>query len=99
MRSKIAFTNANRRDEPVGYDHSIKLYPVQYCCVANNDNGPGGRSSRGGQVNYNEDDNDWGISSEDDKLPGYAAKPVAPEEEGDVIESIHDYHRCENTGS
>ncbi|KAG0015312.1 hypothetical protein BGZ80_009936 [Entomortierella chlamydospora] len=53
-------------------------------------------SSRGGQVNYNEDENDWGISSEDDKLPVYT-KPAAPEEEGDVIESVHDFRRCRNT--
>ncbi|KAF9960642.1 hypothetical protein BGZ65_011900 [Modicella reniformis] len=53
---------------------------------ANNDHGSAGRSSRGGQVNYNEDDNDWGISSEDDKLPMYTM-PLLPEEEGDVIEN------------
>ncbi|KAG0204194.1 hypothetical protein BGX28_003768 [Mortierella sp. GBA30] len=63
---------------------------------ANKDADQGVRySSRGGQVNYNEDDNDWGLSSEDDKLPVYN-KPVAPEEEGDVIESIHDFRRIEN---
>ncbi|KAF9279964.1 hypothetical protein BGZ68_007574 [Mortierella alpina] len=64
--------------------------------LANKDAGQGVRySSRGGQVNYNEDDNDWGLSSEDDKLPA-THKPVAPEEEGDVIESVHDFRRCEN---
>jgi len=55
-------------------------------------------SSRGGQVNYNEDENDWGLSSEDDKLP-VNLKPVAPEDEGDVVESIHDFRRCENAGA
>ncbi|KAI7816098.1 SNF2 family N-terminal domain-containing protein [Gamsiella multidivaricata] len=65
---------------------------------ANRDAEPGVRySSRGGQVNYNEDENDWGISSEDDKLLVYTKQPVAPEEEGDVIESVHDFRRCENT--
>lgn len=55
-------------------------------------------SSRGGQVNYNEDENDWGISSEDDdKLPVYT-KPAVVEDEGDVIESVHDFRRMENTG-
>ncbi|KAG0229475.1 hypothetical protein BGW42_001565 [Actinomortierella wolfii] len=53
-------------------------------------------SSRGGQVNYNEDDNDWGISSsdDDDKLPAYHVQ-AAQEEEGEVIESIHDFRRME----
>lgn len=61
--------------------------------IANKDTDQGVRySSRGGQVNYNEDENDWGISSEDDKLPVYT-KPVVPEEEGDVIESVHDFRR------
>jgi chromodomain-helicase-DNA-binding protein 1 len=62
--------------------------------TANKDTDQGVRySSRGGQVNYNEDENDWGISSEDDKLPVYT-KPVVQEEEGDVIESVHDFRRA-----
>lgn len=66
---------------------------VSSCLIANKDTDQGVRySSRGGQVNYNEDENDWGISSEDDKLPVYT-KPVVQEEEGDVIESIHDFRR------
>lgn len=55
-------------------------------------------SSRGGQVNYNEDENDWGLSSEDDdKLPVYTKQAIV-EDEGDVIESIHDFRRIESTG-
>ncbi|KAF9583657.1 hypothetical protein BGW38_008927 [Lunasporangiospora selenospora] len=66
--------------------------------AGNSDTEQGARySSRGAQVNYNEDENDWGISSEDDdRLPAYN-KVVAPEEEGDVIESVHDFRRHENT--
>ncbi|KAG0037589.1 hypothetical protein BGZ82_002267 [Podila clonocystis] len=65
---------------------------------SNNDADQGVRySSRGGQVNYNEDENDWGLSSEDDdKLPMYT-KPAIVEDEGDVIESVHDFRRIENT--
>lgn len=50
-------------------------------------------------TNYNEDNAEiWGLEEEEDySMPAYTPQ-YEEEEEGDVIESIHDHRRCEGFG-
>ncbi|KAG0322737.1 hypothetical protein BG000_002812, partial [Podila horticola] len=96
--SKKSFRSSSSRKDPTGISYlngSDTSWSIS-SILANNDADQGVRySSRGGQVNYNEDENDWGLSSEDDdKLPVYTKQAIV-EDEGDVIESIHDFRRIE----
>ena len=45
-------------------------------------------------ANYNEDKAElWGLSEEDDSFARNSYTPQTEEEEGDVIESVHDHQR------